>query len=123
METWFKKHYAERVFAGELVGKNPGTEVFLCGWAFRFRDQGGVIFIDLRDRSGMIQIVARKEIIGDKFSLAEAVRSEYVLAIRGKLQNRDAEAINPKIPTGTLEVIIDDMEILNTSKTPPFQVA
>ncbi|MCB1140827.1 MAG: aspartate--tRNA ligase [Leptospiraceae bacterium] len=122
METWFKKHYAERVFAGELVGKNPGTEVFLCGWAFRFRDQGGVIFIDLRDRSGMIQIVARKEIIGDKFSLAEAVRSEYVLAIRGKLQNRDAEAINPKIPTGTLEVIIDDMEILNTSKTPPFQL-
>ncbi|MCU0824817.1 MAG: aspartate--tRNA ligase, partial [Leptospira sp.] len=100
----------------ELVGKS----LFLAGWAFRFRDQGGVIFIDLRDRSGILQVVARKEILGEVFSKAEKVRSEYVIAVKGKLANRDPESVNPKMKTGKYELIIEEMEILNQSKTPPF---
>ncbi|HNO26389.1 MAG TPA: OB-fold nucleic acid binding domain-containing protein, partial [Leptospiraceae bacterium] len=67
MGDWVSKHYSSRSFVEDLLSKNAGTEVFLCGWAFRYRDQGGVIFIDLRDRTGIIQIVARKEIIPDGF--------------------------------------------------------
>lgn len=121
MKDWVKKNYKNRSFAGELKSKT-GQEIFLYGWSFRFRDQGGVIFIDLRDRTGVIQTVARKENIGDDFKLAEMVRSEYSLAIKGKLQKRDESAINPKIQNGDIELIIDSMEILNNSKTPPFSL-
>ncbi len=121
MKDWVKKNYKNRSFAGELKSK-IGQEIFLYGWSFRFRDQGGVIFIDLRDRTGVIQTVARKENIGDDFKLAEMVRSEYSLAIKGKLQKRDESAINPKIQNGGIELIIESMEILNSSKTPPFSL-
>ncbi|HMW07223.1 MAG TPA: aspartate--tRNA ligase [Leptospiraceae bacterium] len=120
MKDWVKESYSIRKWAGELGKEKAGETVFVCGWAFRFRDQGGVIFIDLRDRTGIIQVVARKENIPEDFKLAEHVRSEYVLAVKGKLNNRDAESINPKIPNGKIEVIIEKLEILNTSKTPPF---
>ncbi len=122
MDTWYKSAYKLRTYAKELLNLEPNTEVFLYGWTFRFRDQGGVIFIDLRDRTEIIQVVARREILGESFSKAEQVRSEYVLAIQGKLQNREPEAINPKLTLGHLEVIIEKLEILNTSKTPPFQL-
>lgn len=122
LNTWYKNEYKNRKFAAELVSTKPGTKVFLCGWAFRFRDQGGVIFIDMRDRSGLIQIVARKESIGNKFHLAEQVRSEYVLAVEGILQERSQESRNPKLLTGNFEVVIENLEILNSSKTPPFQL-
>ncbi len=122
MNNWYKEEYRNRIFALEVIHKKPGTKVFLCGWAFRFRDQGGVIFIDLRDRSGVVQIVARKEVIGENFKIAEHVRSEYVLAINGTLQERSPEAKNPKIATGNFEIIIEKIELLNTSKTPPFQL-
>ena len=122
MNNWYKEEYHNRIFANEVIQRKPGTKVFLCGWAFRFRDQGGVIFIDLRDRSGVVQIVARKEVIGENFHLAEQVRSEYVLAVKGTLQERSEEAKNPKIPTGNFEIIIEKLEILNSSKTPPFQL-
>ncbi len=120
MKDWVKESYSNRKWAGELGKVNAGESVFVCGWAFRFRDQGGVIFIDLRDRTGIIQVVARKENIPEDFKLAEHVRSEFVLAVTGKLNNRDAESINPKIPNGKIEIIIEKLEILNTSKTPPF---
>ena len=120
MKDWVKESYSNRKWAGELGKVNAGESVFVCGWAFRFRDQGGVIFIDLRDRTGIIQVVARKENIPDDFKLAEHVRSEFVLAVTGKLNNRDEESINPKIPNGKIEIIIEKLEILNTSKTPPF---
>ena len=122
MNNWYKEEYHNRIFANEVIQRKPGTKVFLCGWAFRFRDQGGVIFIDLRDRSGIVQIVARKEVVGENFHLAEQVRSEFVLAVKGTLQERSEEAKNPKIPTGNFEIIIEKLEILNSSKTPPFQL-
>jgi aspartyl-tRNA synthetase len=122
LESWYTKNYKNRVFAADLIRTPIDSEVVLCGWSFRFRDQGGVIFVDLRDRTGIIQIVARKELIGEKFSIAEAIRSEYVLVVRGKLQKRSPESINPKIPTGEFEVLIEDIEILNHSNTPPFQL-
>ncbi|MCB1190298.1 MAG: aspartate--tRNA ligase [Leptospiraceae bacterium] len=120
MKDWILQNYRNRKFALELTQEKIGEEVNLFGWAFRFRDQGGVIFVDLRDRTGIIQVVARKENLNDDFIVAEQIRSEYVLAIQGKLQNRDKESVNPKLPTGHLEVVIEKLSILNHSKTPPF---
>lgn len=120
MESWVKENYKNRNWALEVNSKSAGQKLYLYGWAFRFRDQGGVIFIDLRDRTGIIQVVARKEILHENFALAEQIRSEYVIAVYGTLQNRSAEAINPKLPTGNFEVVIEKLEILNSSKTPPF---
>ncbi|MBE7413451.1 MAG: aspartate--tRNA ligase [Leptospiraceae bacterium] len=122
MSDWAKKNYKNRKWAGELTEKNVGEEICVYGWAFRLRDQGGVIFIDLRDRSGIIQVVARKEIIGEEFAKVDHIRSEFVIGIKGKLQKRDKESINPKIPTGTIEIIIEELEVLNSAKTPPFSL-
>ncbi|RHX78221.1 aspartate--tRNA ligase [Leptospira yasudae] len=122
MEQWIQESYKKRSWAGELSESQEGQKVVLYGWSFRFRDQGGVIFIDLRDRTGIIQVVARKELLGDAFVLAEKVRSEYVLAVAGTLKKRDAESINPRMQTGTIEVVLDQLEILNAAKTPPFSL-
>ncbi|TGM96635.1 aspartate--tRNA ligase [Leptospira yasudae] len=122
MEQWIQESYKKRSWAGELSESQEGQKVVLYGWSFRFRDQGGVIFIDLRDRTGIIQVVARKELLGDAFVLAEKVRSEYVLAVAGTLKKRDAESINPRMQTGTIEVVLDKLEILNAAKTPPFSL-
>lgn len=120
MNNWIKEEFKNRISAESVSDELVGKSLFLAGWAFRFRDQGGVIFIDLRDRSGILQVVARKEILGEVFSKAEKVRSEYVIAVKGKLANRDPESVNPKMKTGKYELIIEEMEILNQSKTPPF---
>ncbi|TGK24567.1 aspartate--tRNA ligase [Leptospira yasudae] len=122
MEQWIQESYKKRSWAGELSESQEGQKVVLYGWSFRFRDQGGVIFIDLRDRTGIIQVVARKELLGDAFVLAEKVRSEYVLAVAGTLKKRDAESINPRMQTGAIEVVLDQLEILNAAKTPPFSL-
>lgn len=122
LEHWIQQNYKNRSWAGELGESQVGKKIFLYGWSFRFRDQGGVIFIDLRDRTGIVQVVARKELLGEEFVLAEKVRSEYVLAASGTLKKRDAESINPKMQTGTIEVVLDKLEILNVSKTPPFSL-
>ncbi len=122
MKDWVKENYKNRSFAKDLLQKKVGEEVALYGWTFRFRDQGGVIFLDIRDRSGIIQAVARKESMFEDFKFAELVRSEYSVAILGTLQKRDEASINPKIPNGSIEVIITKMEILNASKTPPFSL-
>lgn len=120
MNHWVTSEYKNRISATNVSDASVGNTLFLSGWAFRYRDQGGVIFIDLRDRSGILQIVARKEILGDDFSKVEKIRSEYVIAIKGKLALRDAESVNPKMETGKYELIAESVEILNTSKTPPF---
>ncbi|GBF41262.1 aspartyl-tRNA synthetase [Leptospira ellinghausenii] len=120
MNHWVTSEYKNRIRATSVSDASVGKTLFLSGWAFRYRDQGGVIFIDLRDRSGILQIVARKEILGDDFSKVEKIRSEYVIAVKGKLSLRDAESINPKMETGKYELIAEAIEILNTSKTPPF---
>ncbi|EKO14144.1 aspartate--tRNA ligase [Leptospira kirschneri] len=122
MKHWIQENYKDRSWAGELNESQEGKKIVLYGWSFRFRDQGGVIFIDLRDRTGIVQVVARKELLGDSFSLAEKVRSEYVLAVRGTLKKRDSESINPRMQTGTIEIVLDQLEILNVAKTPPFSL-
>ncbi|TGM62039.1 aspartate--tRNA ligase [Leptospira meyeri] len=120
MNHWVTSEYKNRICATNVSDASVGKTLFLSGWAFRYRDQGGVIFIDLRDRSGILQIVARKEILGDDFSKVEKIRSEFVIAVKGKLSLRDAESVNPKMETGKYELIAESVEILNTSKTPPF---
>ncbi|MEM7179480.1 MAG: aspartate--tRNA ligase [Spirochaetota bacterium] len=120
MKDWVQESFKSRKWALDIVNSQVGEKVFVCGWAFRFRDQGGVIFVDLRDRTGLVQVVARKEKLEGDFSLAEQIRSEYVLVVEGTLQERDAESINAKLPTGRYEIIIDRMELINPSKTPPF---
>ncbi len=106
-----------------LLGKNEvGQSVILCGWVAKRRDHGGLIFVDLRDRSGIVQIVLSPE--GDKtaFANAEAVRGEYVVKVKGEVKLRAAETINPNIPTGEIEVAVTALEILNAAKTPPFYI-
>ncbi|ABZ94541.1 aspartate--tRNA ligase [Leptospira biflexa] len=120
MNQWVTSEYKNRISATSVSDASVGKTLFLSGWAFRYRDQGGVIFIDLRDRSGILQIVARKEILGDDFSKVEKIRSEFVIAVKGKLSLRDADSINPKMETGKYELIAESVEILNSSKTPPF---
>ncbi|EOQ88201.1 aspartate--tRNA ligase [Leptospira yanagawae serovar Saopaulo str. Sao Paulo = ATCC 700523] len=120
MNHWVTSEYKNRISATNVSDASVGKTLFLSGWAFRYRDQGGVIFIDLRDRSGILQIVARKEILGDDFSKVEKIRSEFVIAVKGKLSLRDADSVNPKMETGKYELIAESVEILNTSKTPPF---
>src|SRR5262245_18540627 len=108
-------------YCGELTAALVEGTVTLCGWAHRRRDHGGVIFIDLRDREGLAQVVCdpdRKE----AFAAAERVRSEYVLRITGKVCRRPQGTVNPELPTGEVEVLAHEVEILNASATPPFQL-
>ncbi|MCX5726737.1 MAG: aspartate--tRNA ligase [Candidatus Saganbacteria bacterium] len=108
--------------AGELRAKNVGEKVELLGWVHRRRDHGGLIFIDLRDRSGLVQIVFGAE---DKtlHSKVEQIRSEFVIHVIGEVKKRTPETINKAMPTGEVEVKATYLEILNTSKTPPFEIA
>ncbi|GBF38001.1 aspartate--tRNA ligase [Leptospira johnsonii] len=122
MEDWILEGYKTRAWAGETTDAQEGKTLTLFGWSFRFRDQGGVIFVDLRDRTGILQVVLRKEILGENFAAAEKIRSEYVIAVQGKLKKRDAESINPKMKTGTIELVVDHLIILNQAKTPPFSL-
>jgi len=108
-------------FCGELNRKNIKQEVTLCGWVNRRRDHGGVIFLDIRDKKGLAQIVINPE-TSDTFKVAESVRNEFVLKITGNVIARASEMINKKIPTGEIEVLASEIEILNTSKPIPFQL-
>ena len=108
-------------FCGELNKKNLKQEVTLCGWVNRRRDHGGVIFLDIRDKKGLAQIVIHPE-TSNTFKLAESVRNEFVLKITGNVIARANEMINKKIPTGEIEVLASEIIILNTSKPIPFQL-
>ncbi len=105
---------------GQLRAADIGTETVLAGWVQTRRDHGGLIFIDLRDRAGVTQIVFSVDSSIDAHKLAEGVRTEYVLAVRGKIFPRPEGTVNPNLPTGEVEVYIEELEILNKSKTPPF---
>ncbi len=107
---------------GDLRKENNQEEVTLCGWVHRRRDHGGIIFIDLRDRYGLTQIVFDPEENGDVHHIAEGIRSEFVLKVTGKVRPRLEGMENPNMDTGAVEVLISDMEILNISKTPPFEI-
>ena len=100
--------------------KNIGEEVVLMGWVLRRRDHGGVIFIDLRDRWGITQVVFNPEHNAEVHAKAHDLRSEWVLAIRGKVSGRPDGMANPNLATGEIEVMVDELRILNVSQTPPF---
>jgi len=108
-------------YCGSLTGADEGREVVLMGWVHRRRDHGGVIFVDLRDREGIVQIVFQPE-AGETAVHGEAhrIRSEYVLAVKGSVRRRPQGMENPALSTGQVEVVVSELEILNESKTPPF---
>jgi aspartyl-tRNA synthetase len=108
---------------GELRATNDGDQVVLMGWVNRRRDHGNLIFLDLRDRSGITQIVLDKEHAPLAHRKAEAARSEYVIAARGKVRRRGAGLENPNMPTGAIEVVASELLLLNEAKTPPFSPA
>jgi aspartyl-tRNA synthetase len=107
---------------GSLSKEHIGTQVSLAGWVNRRRDHGGLVFIDLRDREGIVQTVFNPEISKEALKIAEQLRNEYVVTLSGEVALRPAGTENPKIPTGDIEVIIKEAEILNTSNTPPFYI-
>ena len=108
---------------GELNKKHIGAEVTLAGWVDRRRDHGGLIFIDLRDREGIVQVVFNPETSQQCHQVASEMRSEYVVRVRGEVAPRPPGTENPKLATGDIEVIARDTEILNPSKTPPFYIS
>ncbi|MBD2127423.1 aspartate--tRNA ligase [Microcoleus sp. ZQ-A2] len=111
-------------YCGEVKKKHIGETVTLCGWVDRRRDHGGVIFLDLRDRSGIVQIVSDPQRTPDSYQDAEALRNEYVVKITGRVTARPEDSLNPKLPTGEIEVYADQIELLNSlSKQLPFQVS
>jgi aspartyl-tRNA synthetase len=107
---------------GELGKDQAGQKVVLCGWVARRRDHGGLIFVDLRDRSGVVQVVFSPDVAEEAFHKAEGVRSEYVLAVRGSVRLRAADTVNPNMKTGEIEVDGVELRVLNTAKTPPFYI-
>nr|HID14489.1 aspartate--tRNA ligase [Anaerolineae bacterium] len=107
---------------GELRSEHIGQEVTLAGWVNRRRDHGGLVFVDLRDRSGIVQVVANPDIAPEAHAAARQVRSEYVLQIKGVVQARPEGLANPDIPTGEIEVVAHELKILNPAKTPPFYI-
>ncbi len=106
---------------GELNKKHLGEQVSLCGWVHRRRDHGGVIFIDLRDRTGLVQVVFDPD-SPDTFKIAENVRSEYVLRVEGTVRDRPEGTVNDNMSTGEIEVLVNQVEVLNESETPPFPI-
>ncbi len=108
-------------YCGDIRAAHVGQEITLCGWADRRRDHGGVIFIDLRDRQGLVQVVFDPD-SGDHFQMADRVRNEYVLRVRGRVRARSESTVNPGMGTGEVEIYGLELEILNTSDTPPFQL-
>jgi len=107
---------------GELRGQHIGQDVVLCGWVGSRRDHGGLIFIDVRDRYGITQVVFSPERTPDAHNVAADLRSEYVVAVRGKVCPRPEGTVNRELPTGEIEVEAVEVEVLNTSLTPPFEI-
>ena len=105
---------------GTLRVENLGETVTLMGWCQTRRDHGGVIFVDLRDYTGICQVVFRKEASSEAHERADSIRSEFVIAVRGKVENRIEGNVNPKLPTGEIEIIVHELNILSESETPPY---
>jgi aspartyl-tRNA synthetase len=109
-------------WAGDLNAGRCGTEVRVAGWVHRRRDHGGLIFIDLRDRSGIVQLVVHPQASGDAFAIAEDLRSEHVVSAEGEIVKRTPENINPNLATGEIEIHVRSLHRLAASETPPFPV-
>lgn len=108
---------------GDIRKTEVGQEVTICGWVSHRRDHGGLIFVDLRDRSGLVQIVYDAAAMGEAaFQKAESLRSEFVIAVRGMVRARSEDTINPKMATGEIEIVCAELRILSKAKTPPFYI-
>ena len=107
---------------GDLRARDVGGQVTLMGWVSKRRDHGGVIFADLRDRDGLTQVVFRPDLNPEIHRKAEAIRNEFVLAIRGRVESRPEGMANPNLPTGEIDVEASELKILNESETPPFLI-
>ena len=112
----------KRIFCGTLREEHIGQTVLLKGWVNKRRDLGALIFVDIRDRSGMVQVVFDPDKSVEALQIAEKIRNEYVVEIIGDVVKREEETINPLIETGTIEVRVSEIKVLNKAKTPPFQV-
>ena len=108
-------------FCGELNESNVDEDVVLCGWIHRRRDHGGVIFLDLRDREGLAQVVYDPD-TKESFKIAEGVRNEYVVEVKGRVRLRPSGTINDEMPTGRIEILGNELKVLNASETPPIQL-
>jgi aspartyl-tRNA synthetase len=109
-------------YCGDLKKEDVDREVTLMGWVQRRRDLGGLIFVELRDRQGMVQVVFNPEVSPEAHEKAQSLRSEYVVGIKGTVVKRPEGTVNPKLNTGEIEVIAKELKILNVSKTPPFLI-
>ena len=108
-------------YCGQVTEDLLGKPVVLCGWVHRRRDHGGVIFIDLRDREGVVQVVFDPD-TRDAFAIAEQIRNEYVLQVEGRVRERPEGTVNPDMVTGRVEVLGHTLAVLNYAETPPFQL-
>lgn len=118
LNGWKRTH-----LCGVLRSSDVGQEVVLMGWVDRRRDHGGLIFLDLRDCSGRVQIVFNPQKAKEVYKKAKELKSEYVIAVKGKVERRPPGAVNEKLPTGEIEIIAQELKVLNTSKTPPFLIS
>ncbi len=107
---------------GDLRLEHAGQTVTVNGWVDRVRDNGGVLFLLLRDRAGIVQCTFDKSVNADLFDIAFTCRTEFVVAVKGKLVARDAAAINKKMPTGEVEIVAEDLRILSKAETTPFEI-
>ena len=109
-------------FCGEVPESSIGETIELKGWVQKRRDLGGLIFIDLRDRTGLVQIVFNPDVSSESLQIAESIRNEFVLYVKGKVVEREAGQVNPNLKTGKVEVHVDEIQVLNAAKTPPFVI-
>src|SRR4030042_5524913 len=109
-------------YGGTLRSEDVGCEVTLNGWVQRRRDHGGVIFVDLRDVTGLVQVVFNPEMSEEAHRVAGQLRAEYVLSCRGVVRPRPQESLNPTLDTGEVEVMAEEITIITTSLTPPFEI-
>ena len=112
----------EHIHAAELSKSDVGSKVTLCGWVDTIRDHGGVIFIDLRDRYGLTQVIFDPNDSQESWNVAQSTRSEYVILAQGVVEERPANMANDRLTTGQIEIRCDTIEVLNSSKTPPFSI-
>src|SRR5438874_2253963 len=108
-------------YCGLIDRRRLGETVTVCGWVHRRRDHGGVIFVDLRDREGLVQVVCDPD-RAETFASAEKLRSEFVIAVTGRVRPRPEGTVNANLASGEIEILAQDLTILNAALTPPFQM-
>jgi aspartyl-tRNA synthetase len=109
-------------WCGQVLSDRDDSEARVAGWVHRRRDHGGLVFIDLRDRTGLVQLVFNPDEAGEAFKLGHELRSEDVLTARGRVVKRSRETVNPELPTGEMEIRVTDATVLSDAETPPFEI-